>query len=349
MTADPGSSTARWAARSSPRCSPRSCPPSSMAALDVATAVGAPRWAADVPRHLEPALADRRSSPATDRRSSQGCASAATTPGHRAVVVRDGPRACHRDRPRWMARRTGIVRGGGRSTLGRPARVRSSRYTRDWPVAPRSRPPRLADPWTNEPLSARVQTRRTTHRRPLLSSNISQSYPSGSETESERAAVVERAFAAFDGLRDKVAAEASPLGDRRARRPRRTRALVDPGSAHGRLRRADSTSRDTRARSTGCTPCATPTGRPSSDSLSRANLRQRMSSASPYRRPVHSTRPQRALDPAATCPESHRTHRPGPAATGRLGCVDPSARRPWPQRRLTPNPAAHHAQPPPAG
>ena len=46
-----------------------------------------------------------------------------------------------------------------------------------------------------------------------MSSNISQSYPSGSETESERAAVIGQAFATFDGLRDKVASESSPLGD----------------------------------------------------------------------------------------------------------------------------------------
>jgi hypothetical protein len=46
-----------------------------------------------------------------------------------------------------------------------------------------------------------------------LSSNVSQSYPSGSETEPARSAAIERAFAAFEGLRDKVAAEASPLGD----------------------------------------------------------------------------------------------------------------------------------------
>ncbi len=46
-----------------------------------------------------------------------------------------------------------------------------------------------------------------------MSSNISQSYPAGSETETQRAAAVERAFGAFDGLRDKVAAETSPLGE----------------------------------------------------------------------------------------------------------------------------------------
>ena len=46
-----------------------------------------------------------------------------------------------------------------------------------------------------------------------MSSNVSQSYPSGHESEAARAAAVEHAFEAFAGLRDKVAAEASPLGD----------------------------------------------------------------------------------------------------------------------------------------
>ena len=46
-----------------------------------------------------------------------------------------------------------------------------------------------------------------------MSSNVSQSYPSGHESEAARAAAVEHAFEAFEGLRDKVAVEASPLGD----------------------------------------------------------------------------------------------------------------------------------------
>lgn len=45
-----------------------------------------------------------------------------------------------------------------------------------------------------------------------MSSNISQNYPYSSETEEDRAAAVEAALGAFEGLRDKVAAEASPLG-----------------------------------------------------------------------------------------------------------------------------------------
>lgn len=45
-----------------------------------------------------------------------------------------------------------------------------------------------------------------------VSSNISQNYPYGSETEAERAAAVEKATAAFDGLGAKVAAEVTPLG-----------------------------------------------------------------------------------------------------------------------------------------
>ena len=46
-----------------------------------------------------------------------------------------------------------------------------------------------------------------------MTSNVAQNYPYGSETEDERAAAVERALAAFEGLRDKVAAEATPLGE----------------------------------------------------------------------------------------------------------------------------------------
>ena len=46
-----------------------------------------------------------------------------------------------------------------------------------------------------------------------MSSNISQNYPYSSETEPERAAAVEAALTRFDGLRDKVAAETTPLGE----------------------------------------------------------------------------------------------------------------------------------------
>jgi len=45
-----------------------------------------------------------------------------------------------------------------------------------------------------------------------VSSNISQNFPYSSETEPERAAAVEAALGRFDGLRDKVAAETTPLG-----------------------------------------------------------------------------------------------------------------------------------------
>lgn len=45
-----------------------------------------------------------------------------------------------------------------------------------------------------------------------MSSNIGQNYPTGSETEAQRAAVVEETLGRFDGLRDKVAAESSALG-----------------------------------------------------------------------------------------------------------------------------------------
>ena len=45
-----------------------------------------------------------------------------------------------------------------------------------------------------------------------MSSNVGQNYPYASETEPERAAAVERTLARFDGLRETVAAETTPLG-----------------------------------------------------------------------------------------------------------------------------------------
>jgi hypothetical protein len=44
-----------------------------------------------------------------------------------------------------------------------------------------------------------------------LSSNIAQNYPAGSETEAERAAAMERTLASFPELREKLAAETTPL------------------------------------------------------------------------------------------------------------------------------------------
>jgi len=46
-----------------------------------------------------------------------------------------------------------------------------------------------------------------------VSSNVSQNYPYSSESNEDRAAAVEAAFEANDGLEAKVAAETSPLGD----------------------------------------------------------------------------------------------------------------------------------------
>jgi hypothetical protein len=44
-----------------------------------------------------------------------------------------------------------------------------------------------------------------------VSSNVAQNYPYGSESEAERAAAVEAAFGAFEGLGARVAAEATAL------------------------------------------------------------------------------------------------------------------------------------------
>ena len=45
-----------------------------------------------------------------------------------------------------------------------------------------------------------------------MSSNISQNYPAGSETEPQRAAAVAKTLGAFEGLADTVKAESTPLG-----------------------------------------------------------------------------------------------------------------------------------------
>jgi hypothetical protein len=46
-----------------------------------------------------------------------------------------------------------------------------------------------------------------------VSSNVAQSYPYTTETEAERAAAVARAIEQFEGVADKIAAEADPLPD----------------------------------------------------------------------------------------------------------------------------------------
>lgn len=47
-----------------------------------------------------------------------------------------------------------------------------------------------------------------------MSSNVSQSYPYSAETENERAAAVADAVQRFEGLGDRIAAEADPLPDK---------------------------------------------------------------------------------------------------------------------------------------
>jgi hypothetical protein len=71
-----------------------------------------------------------------------------------------------------------------------------------------------------------------------LSSNVAQSYPYTTETEAERAAAVERAVGQFDGLRDKISAEAEPLAydePDEPGRPHRAWVFVCPAHIDGRL------------------------------------------------------------------------------------------------------------------
>ena len=44
-----------------------------------------------------------------------------------------------------------------------------------------------------------------------MSSNVGQNYPYTSESEAERAAAVEAAMARFEGLREKLSAETTPI------------------------------------------------------------------------------------------------------------------------------------------
>lgn len=46
-----------------------------------------------------------------------------------------------------------------------------------------------------------------------MSSNISQNYPAGSETEPQRAAAIAKALAANEALQGTLAAETTPLGE----------------------------------------------------------------------------------------------------------------------------------------
>ena len=71
-----------------------------------------------------------------------------------------------------------------------------------------------------------------------MTSNVAQSYPYTTETEAERSAVVGRAIERFDGLGDKIAAEAEPLGDLgpdEPGRPHRSWVFICPKHISGRL------------------------------------------------------------------------------------------------------------------
>jgi hypothetical protein len=64
-----------------------------------------------------------------------------------------------------------------------------------------------------------------------LSSNVAQSYPYTTETEEQRAAAIAGASAKFEGLAEKIEAEASPLpeqGPDEPGRPHRTWVFVCP-------------------------------------------------------------------------------------------------------------------------
>lgn len=71
-----------------------------------------------------------------------------------------------------------------------------------------------------------------------MTSNVAQSYPYSTETETDRAAAIERATAQFEGLAQKIAAETNALpdpGPDEPGRPNRSWVFVCPRHISGRL------------------------------------------------------------------------------------------------------------------
>ena len=71
-----------------------------------------------------------------------------------------------------------------------------------------------------------------------MTSNVAQSYPYTTETEADRAAVIDRAVDQFSGLGEKIAAESEPLTDQgpaEPGRPHRSWVFVCPKHINGRL------------------------------------------------------------------------------------------------------------------
>ncbi len=71
-----------------------------------------------------------------------------------------------------------------------------------------------------------------------MSSNVAQSYPYTTETESERALKIAALTEQFDGLRDKIAAESEPVAyddPEEPGRPNRMWVFVCPKHVSGRL------------------------------------------------------------------------------------------------------------------
>lgn len=71
-----------------------------------------------------------------------------------------------------------------------------------------------------------------------MTSNVAQSYPYTSETESERLAAIDRATTQFDGLAKKIDDESTPLpppGPDEPGRPHRSWVFICPQHVTGRL------------------------------------------------------------------------------------------------------------------
>lgn len=90
-----------------------------------------------------------------------------------------------------------------------------------------------------------------------MSSNVSQSYPYASESEAQREAAIAAAIAGFEGVEDRIAAEATPLGEIRPAEngaPQKWWTWVCPKDIEGRLHVAGY-ARDRHALFTVCDHC----------------------------------------------------------------------------------------------
>ena len=185
--------------------------------VDIATAVGAPRWFVDGEAHFTPPVnvrAERRFAPGVlDELEALGHLLTRTIPfngnlGHaHAIELVDGGRrpkmATARSRQRPIPGARACPPSGSGAHLRRAATALAiGSILRATGGGLRSHDAATGTP----PPSSRTRSRRVT-------SNVGQNYPYTSETEADRAAAIAALVASRDGLADTLKAESSPVDD----------------------------------------------------------------------------------------------------------------------------------------